>query len=138
MSRTFMFVLLSVCFLMPATPSLASDQQDQAVAAAKTFSSIIDDGNVQAAYWSGSELLRAANDEQEWINRTERTLLLLGKVEQRTLKAVRSVNTYPGLPDDDYVIVYFEARTTRKTKAAEVLLIHQESGMFQVCSYSIR
>jgi Protein of unknown function (DUF4019) len=137
MCRTFRYFLLIACFLLLAAASLASTQQNQAVEAALAFSAILDEQSFEAAYWSGSELLRQANDEQEWIDKTERSRDLLGNVLQRQLKVVRPVETYPGLPDDDYVIVYFEARTERKEKAAEVFLIHQVNGTLQVCSYSI-
>lgn len=134
-SRT---LLLTSCFLIFAIPCLANEQLDQAIDAALAFSTLIDNGNIQAAYWSGSELLRVANDEQEWIDRTTRTQHLLGKVEQRTLGVVRTVASFPGLPDDEYVIVSFKARSTHKANAAEFLLVHQDNGIFKVCSYSIR
>jgi len=138
MQSSYKFFILAIFFLLLGSPGWADDQQTQAVAAALAFSSIIDQENFQAAYWAGSELLRLANDEQEWIDQTGRAQNLLGKVTQRTLKAVRSVTTYPGLPDDEYVIVYFQASSFFKANAAEVLLVHQEAGLPKVCAYSIR
>jgi len=138
MGRTAKIIILIACALMLGTASLASEPPSQAVETALTFSSIIDEQNFAAAFWSGSELLRLANDEQEWIRQTERAQILLGPVLQRQLRVVRSVESYPGLPDDHYTMIYFEARTTRKEKAAEVFLIHQDGAGFSVCSYSIR
>jgi len=138
MNRTVKIIILIACALLLGTASLASGPESQAVETALNFSSIIDEQNFTAAYWSGSALLRLANDEQEWTRQAERAQVLLGPVLQRQLRVVRSVETYPGLPDDHYTMIYFEARTARKEKAAEVFLIHQDGAIFSVCSYSIR
>ena len=138
MNRIYFCLLLVICSLFPGTPVLANDQQNLVVAAASDFTTLVDADNFLAAYWSGSELLRLANDEREWTAQQERAQVLVGKVTKRTLKAVRSIQTYPGLPDGDYVLIYFETRTTYKAKAAEVLLLRDDQGLYQVCSYSIR
>ena len=138
MAHAYKFIFLAVFFLLFGTFCWANSQQDQAIDAALAFSAIIDHETIQAAYWAGSELLRLANDEQEWTSHIERAQSLLGKVSQRELRAIRSVPTYPGLPDDDYLLVYFEAGSSFKAKAAEIFLIHLDGGIPKVCAYSIR
>ncbi len=112
--------------------------EEAAVQTARTFAKVIDDSNYQAAYWIGSPLLRLANAEQEWIDRTARSQLLLGKVLERNLKQIRTVTGPANLPDDDYRIILFMARTEYKAEAAEVILLHQVNRLWQVCSHSIR
>jgi hypothetical protein len=132
-------VLLSLCcFFLLAGPCLANDLDDQAITAAHSFAEIIDDGNFQAAYWIGSPLLRLANVEQEWIDHTASSQRVLGKVLARKLMQIRAVTSPPGLPDDDYRIILFSARTVHKAEAAEVILLQQIANLWQACSYSIR
>ena len=118
---SFLFGLFSLCLF--TSTSFATNFQAQAVGIAESFSTTIDSGNIQAAFMSGSELLHLANDEQSWIDRAERKQIMLGKVLQRTLKLVRAVTSPPDFPDGDYLWVYFDARTERKAKAAEVILV---------------
>lgn len=68
----------------------------------------------------------------------ERSQAMLGKVEERTLTAVRSVTTFPNLPDGDYRLVQYTARTEHKAEAKEILLLKQDNGLWQVSDYAIR
>ena len=126
------------CFFLLAMPCLADNVDEHALTAAGSFAALIDDNNFQAAYWSGSPLLQRANVEQQWIDLTERSKLVLGKVLTRSLKRIRAATSPPFLPDDDYRIILFEAQTEYKAKAAEIILAHQVDGSWKVCSYSIR
>jgi len=139
MKPLFLSVLFGLCSLCLFTSvSLADTFPAQAIAIAETFATTIDSRSYQAAYMSGAELLRLANDEQSWIDKTERKQIVLGKVLQRTLKSVRAVTSPSDFPDGDYLWVYFDARTERKVKAAEVILVEQRDSAWAVCSYSIR
>jgi hypothetical protein len=139
MKNRLKVVLLSICsvFLLGSF-CIAADLDDRAIAAGASFATIIEDGNFQAAYWVGSPLLRLANPEQEWLDRIARSQQVLGKVLERKFKHLRAVTSPAGLPDDDYRIILFTARTEYKAEAVEVILLHQVNGFWQVCSYSIR
>ena len=126
------------CFLLLVLPCLANDIDELAITAAYRFAEIVDDENISAAYWSGSPLLRLANAEQQWIDDTARSQRVLGKILERKLRRLKAVSSPPGLPDDDYRIILFDAKTEHKLEAAEVILLHQVAGLWQVCSYSIR
>jgi len=136
MKYLFLSVLFGLCVF--TSTCIANTEPEQAIAIAETFATTIDSENYQAAYMSGSELLRLANDEQNWIDRTKRNQATLGKVHQRTLKSIRAVTSPADFPDGDYLWVSFSARAKHKAKAAEVILVEQRDGIWAVCSYSIR
>ena len=130
--------ILCICIvLLLGSAGLASDMKDEVLASALAFTEIIDSSNAQAAYWSSSPLLRRANDEQEWIKRTDRIQALLGKVQGRALQQIRHVTSFARLPDDNYLIVVFDSRTEYKAEATEVVQLHQVNEIWQVCLYSI-
>lgn len=134
-------VLLLTFSLLQFTISavLAVEIPAQALSAAQEFAETVDSGSFQAAYLSGSNLLLLAEDEWTWIDQVQTSQRLLGKPLERVLKASRTVQTYPGLPDGTYQLVYFETRTEKKQRAAEVILVEQqENGQWAVCKYSIR
>lgn len=126
------------CLLLVVSPCRANDFDEQAIAAAHSFAESVDIGNISAAYWTGSPLLRLANAEQSWIDDTERSQRVLGRPIARNLKRIKTVSSPPGLPDDDYRIILFDTETEHKAEAAEVILLHKVNGLWQVCSYSIR
>jgi hypothetical protein len=51
---------------------------------------------------------------------------------------MKARSSYLGLPDGDYLIIYYEARTERKAKAAEVLLLSRNADLWSVCSYRLK
>ncbi len=110
----------------------------QAIATAEAFVTTIDNDSYQAAYMSGSELLRLATDENDWIESTELSRKMFGPVLERNIKAARTVTNYPGLPDGNYLLIYYEVRAERKKKAAEMVLVEQTNTAWAVCFYSIR
>ncbi len=128
--------IFSLCLF--TTGSLADTFSAQAIAGANTFATTIDSGNYQAAFMSSSNLLRLANDKQEWIDKIERSRKLLGKVLHRELRALRSISAYPGLPDGDYLLIHYKVQTKRKAKASEIILLEKQNNSWAVCSYSIR
>ncbi len=132
------YLLLGFCLLFLLTvPSLADNIEDQALTTARSFAELVNDGNFQAAYWTGSPLLQLANAEQEWLDRIDRDQKVLGRVLTRELKKTRSITSLAGFPDDTYQVVLFNSRTEHKTKAHETLLLHQVGGLWRVCSYKI-
>ncbi len=111
----------------------------EALQAATSFCRKIDQAEFDAAYNSASPLLRLAQERGDFTNSVRKSQQLLGAVQQRTLSAVRSVTTFPHLPDGDYLVVQFTARTPLKQEAREVLLLKQEAdGSWQVSDYAIR
>jgi len=139
MTHTPKIVIFTLCLscLLNFTCS-AETFSSQAIAIAETFSATIDDNNYQAAYQSGSKLLHLTSTENQWISEIGRTREVLGTALQRKLKAVKSISTYPGLPDGEYMLVYFETKMEHKEKAAEVLLVAQIDGAWKVCSYHLK
>lgn len=130
---------MALCLLLMATVSGSAELlSETAVAKAREFARMIDSGKIETAYTNASELLQLSQDQLTWDNNIKRSQTLLGPVEKRTLVAVRSVQTFPHLPDGDYLVVQFTAQTTHKSKAAEVILMHQQGSNWLVADYSIR
>ena len=139
MNKIRLAVAMALCLLLMATVA-GSDEllSETAVAKAREFARMIDSGKIETAYTNASELLQLSQDQLTWDNNIKRSQTLLGPVEKRTLVAVRSVQTFPHLPDGDYLIVQFEAKTTHKSQAAEVILMQQQGSHWLVADYSIR
>ncbi len=131
-------LVAGIFLLLLAVTAFADDLDDQALSSALNFATTIDDGNFQAAYWLASPLLRLMVPEQEWIDKSERTRQVLGRVLQRELIRLRTATSPADFPDDDYRMLYFESRTERKNKAAEVILLHRVDGLWRVCDYLLR
>ena len=131
-------LLLVIIFSLSCSVSVANLFSSQAISKAEQFISLIDKQEYKEAYLSGSELLRLSSPENEWIVERTRSDKLLGHVLKRKLVTVKVRDTYPGLPDGDYLVVYYEAQTMLKAKAAEVLLVAKNVDRWEVCSYRLK
>lgn len=131
-------LLLVIIFSLSSSISIANLFPSQAISKAEQFISLIDKQDYQAAYLSGSELLKLYFTENEWIIDRARSDKLLGHVLKRKLVTVKARDTYPGLPDGQYMVVYYESQTKLKAKAAEVLLVARNFDRWEVCSYRLK
>jgi hypothetical protein len=131
---------LLVIFIISLSVSICSANifPSQAIQQAEQFTSLIDNRNYHDAYQSSSDLLRLSTIESEWIFERGRSDKLVGHVLERKLVAVKARDSYPSLPDGDYLIVYYEARTEHKAKAAEVLLLSKNADRWAVCGYRLK
>lgn len=130
--------LFSILFVLSCSICSANFSSSQALSKAEQFVSLVDGGEYRTAYLSSSELLRLSTPEDEWIVERRLSERLLGHVLERKLVSLKARDTYPGLPDGDYLVVYFEAQTEFKVKAAEVLLLCKSADRWEVCSYRLK
>lgn len=129
------FVLITcLCNSSTATELYSS----QALAEAERFIAIIDKGDYSHAYSSASFCMHFLKHEAEWVDEQIRTRKLIGKPLSRQLKSIRSRETYPGLPDGDYLLIHYQTETEHKAKATEVILLRHQEKQWQVCLYYLK
>jgi hypothetical protein len=132
------FILSAILLSLFGSICLADNFPTQAISAAEQFTRLVDKKDYDSAYQASSDLLKMVDAESGWIKERELSARLLGSVQERKLVSIRARDTYPGLPDGDYLLIYFEARTERKEKAAEVLLVNLTDDVWRVCSYRLK
>lgn len=132
------FFLFTIVFLLSFSTSPASTLSSEALNQAEQFTTMIDKRDYLPAYEGSSNLLHISTPLRKWVSVRKQRLKLLGTVLERKLVTLKARDSYPGLPDGDYLIIYFEARTEKKEKAAEVLLLKETEDGWKICSYSIR
>jgi hypothetical protein len=110
----------------------------QALQTAEQFIRLIDRTDYEAAFLSASVYLRTLDRKADWIAQQQRSRTLLGAPLERHLNTIKSRDSYPNLPDGDYLLIYFEVQTEHKTKASEILLVARQEVDWTVVSYAIR
>jgi len=127
-----------LCFFVLASVGSAELISTGAITEARKFTRTIDSGETVTAYTRASVLLQLSQAQQDWVDAINRSHKLLGTVQERTLVAVRSVQTFPQLPDGEYLLIQFSARTPVKKDAREIILMQQQGDVWLVADYSIR
>lgn len=129
-----------VLFVGICLGSIASAElfPSEALLSAEAFVVAIDKNDYRSAYANASPILRLSFKQDTWIEQQSLSFQLLGKALKRQLMTVRSRESYPGLPDGNYLIVSYQTQTEYKSGAIEVLLLKEQDEGWQVCKYSIR
>ncbi len=141
MKHSISTLVIGLCLIATttfATTTLSQPSKDNAEATVIAFAELVNQNNLEAAYYSGSEYLQISVPEGEWVDKVHRTFILLGKIKTRTPIKTRPVTSFSGLPDDKYLLVHNQIETERKKKANEVALLRVENGQWKVCDYSVR
>ncbi len=134
--KSIIFVLvICVYFSSSASAELFSSE---ALLSAEAFVVEMDKSDFRSAYANAAPILQVMSPQDAWIDQQKLSFQLLGKTIKRQLKTVRSRESYPGLPDGNYLIVCYQAQTEYKSKAIEVVLLKEQDNVWQVCKYSIR
>ncbi len=121
-----------------STASWADTFPNAALGAADEFVAALDIENYEQAYHDAAPLLQALKSKENWIQEIKPVKDTMGSVLSRSLKAIKKTAAYSGLPDGDYVQVYYETEMAHKKKAAEVVLTCQTDGTWKICSYSLK
>lgn len=136
--RISIFAMILFIGIMSGAAEGSSVFSSEALMKAEKFVAVVDSGDFFSAYDSGSKILKSLSDKDEWAAEQNRVFELLGRSLDRQLKTVRSRDSYPGMPDGNYLIVCYQTRTEYKTEAVEVLLLKESGEGWRVCKYSIR
>jgi hypothetical protein len=116
----------------------ALDADPLALSVVESFTAAIDAGSLEDAYWSASPLLQLSYGEQDWADDIFVLQQKLGRPLLRDLYRVREVETFRGMPDGRYLLIYYQTRTEFKSTAHEVVLLKQEEDLWEVCYYHLQ
>ncbi len=142
--KKLIIVLLAGLLLATAVPAISSTSTltaqnlAAAIASVDSFTELLNQEALVAAYYSGSEFLQLSASETEWVDKTRRAHQLLGGVKVRKVVKARMKTSHPSLPDDNYLLVYSEVEMDRKKAGHEVTVLRVENGLWKVCDYSVK
>jgi hypothetical protein len=135
-------LLILLTLLMGSSPSSSyagSGAEDIAVSSARTWLSLIDDGNYSRSWKEASTFFKGAVSEGNWKASLDGIRKPLGKLVLRKIKAVKHFTELPGAPDGQYVVMEFRASFVKKKSAIEtVTFVLEKDGLWKAAGYFIK
>ena len=116
-----------------------ADAEKAALAAAKVWLQLVDEGKYTESWNEASEYFKRAITKEQWEQTVQAVREPLGKTVSRKLKSKQYTTTLPGAPDGEYVVIQFESSFTNKKTAIETITpMLDKDGMWRVSGYYIK
>lgn len=116
-----------------------ADAEKLALAAAKAWLQLVDEGNYTESWNEASRYFKNAITREQWGQQIQGVREPLGKTVSRTVKSMQYTTTLPGAPDGEYVVIQFDSSFTNKKTAVETITpMLDKDGMWRVSGYYIK
>ena len=116
-----------------------SAAEEAALKASQAWLDLIDSGKYDASWEEASLYFKNSIKKDEWISTIKGVREPFGKLVKRTFKSKQSVDSMPGAPDGDYVIIQYDSVFENKKSAVETIVpMLEKDGKWKVSGYFIR
>jgi len=118
-----------------AQAQLDTDLADTANVAGQWLK-LIDDGKYGDSWDYGSQTFKFTIKRDEWIKAEEKLRQPLGRLVSRKLVEQRTAKNPKGLPQGDYMVLYFKSSFSNRPEANElVTMVRESDGKWRVLTY---
>jgi hypothetical protein len=139
MSRTVITVLSCVLsFVLVHAVAHASDEVDEARAAALQWLSHVDASDYDSSWREAAELFRSEVSPEMWRTAATNVRSPLGDLVVRTYRSARHATSMPGFPQGEYFVIVYISRFADRPDAEETVTVMNDDGQWRVVSYFVR
>ena len=132
---------LAPAFALAAFTALAADESDvePAQAAAMLWLGTVDSGAFGYAWDDSAEFFQRSVTRAEWEKAAGASRKPLGTVKERKLRSAKPTRKLPGVPDADYVVIYYDTQFEKRPSSVEIITpVKEKDGSWRVAGYYIR
>jgi hypothetical protein len=116
-----------------------ADAEKAALAAAKAWLQLVDEGNYTESWDEASVYFKNAITKEQWEQTIQGVRGPLGETVSRAVKSMQYTTVLPGAPDGEYVVIQFDSSFTNKKAAVETITpMLDKDGMWRVSGYYIK
>ena len=133
--------LLALSLILAVVTGVAedSDEEKAAVAAAKKWLGLVDEGKYGESWKEAAGFFRNAVKQEQWEQSLQAVRKPLGKLVSRQVKTKTYKTSLPGAPDGAYVVIQFETSFENKKSAIETVTpMMDKDGTWRVSGYFIK
>jgi predicted SnoaL-like aldol condensation-catalyzing enzyme len=120
-----MKAILVIGLILLPVPVLAAEKHEeaekQAVAAAKSWLALVDDGKYGESWDAAADYPKNALTKDDFAKSLNAARKPLGKLKSREVKSKDYRTSLPGAPDGQYVVIQFKTSLENKKSAIETI-----------------
>jgi hypothetical protein len=132
---------LAFLFLIFALQMVRADSaaEEAALKASQAWLDLVDSGKYDASWEEASLYFKNSIKKDEWISTIKGVREPFGKLVKRTFKSKQSVDSMPGAPDGDYLIIQYDSVFENKKSAVETIVpMLEKDEKWKISGYFIR
>ena len=129
--------MAALCFACSALAD--ADKEAAAVAAAKAWLTLIDDGKYGDSWEAAAAYFKGAITKKYWQQTLTAVRKPLGVLISREVRSKAYTQSLPGAPDGEYLVIQFNTSYENKKSAVETVTPMRDSdGTWRVSGYYIK
>jgi len=142
--RSFIIAtVVTAALLIPRLGAAAGDKEaaakEAALAEAKIWLGLVDEGYYGTSWQQCAMLFRDAVTKEGWVRQVSGVRGPLGALKQRSLRSAQYATSLPGAPDGEYVVIQYQASFEHKADAVETVTpMLDKDGKWRVSGYYIK
>lgn len=138
-TRIVAMTLLLSAWLTGSRVCATDANETQAIAAARAWLKLVDNGNYAKAWQEAGSLMKSQISQQALQKQVGNVRKPLGSVVSRAVGASKTLTTLPGGPDGKYVVIQFDTKFQHKAEAVETVTpMLDKDGKWRVSGYYIK
>ena len=131
--------LVAIVGCAERAPEGNPEAETAAVAAAKTWLSLVDGEKYAESWDQAAQVFKGAVQKEQWVQTMQAARAPFGKNISRELKSKRYCTSLPGAPDGQYVVIQFDASFENKKSTVETITpMLDEDGTWRVSGYFMK
>jgi hypothetical protein len=142
MKRVKIYTIIGIAILglCVSSSSIASEEKvAAAVAAARTWLGLVDEGIYGDSWETAAAYFKSAITKEKWVQMLTAVRNPLGRLVSRELSSKTYMQSLPGAPDGEYVVIQFKTAFENKKSAIETVTPMLDSdGEWRVSGYFIK
>ncbi len=142
MMRTKIYAIIGMTILglgFACSSMAGAEKEKAAVAAAKLWLALIDDDQYGESWETAAAYFKSAITKDKWQQTLTAVRKPLGKLVSRELSSKTYMQSLPGAPDGEYVVIQFATSFENKKSATETVTpVLDSDGIWRVSGYYIK
>ena len=120
-----------------AAPASSNNALATAAIASQAWLDLVDNGRYDQSWDKASKLMKIAMPKEEWVEFLNLTRKPLGKHISRQVLDQRTAKNPHGLPQGDYMVMYYKTSFPNKPDVHELVTLFLEEGEWRVLTYQV-
>lgn len=108
-----------------------------AALASENWLKLIDDHKYGESWDASSRIMQGTIKRAEWVQAMDSLRKPFGKVTSRTVLDQRTAKDPKGLPQGDYMVMFYSTNFANKQSAHELVTLFKEGGTWKVLTYQV-
>jgi hypothetical protein len=132
---------LILLFLIFSIQMVRADSaaEEAALKASQAWLDLVDSGKYDESWEEASLYFKNSIKKEEWISTIKAVRDPFGKLSKRTFKSKQEVDSMPGAPDGDYIIIQYDTSFENKKSAVETVVpMLEKDGKWKISGYFVR